>query len=69
MAGVVLAAIYWIIGQQFAGLFMGGATDGGASPLFILLAFTLWPLRGADQAPARIRALSHLNPPQRPALG
>jgi hypothetical protein len=53
-AGMVIAAVYWGVGQQFAGLFAGGATDIGTGPLVILLACTLWPLRQSDQAPGRL---------------
>ncbi len=43
-AGMVVAAIYWVVGQQFAGLFTGGATDLNTGPLLILLGVSLWPL-------------------------
>ena len=49
-AGIVVAAVYWTVGQQFAGLFTGSATDVGAGPLFILLALTLWPRRRGSPA-------------------
>jgi hypothetical protein len=42
-AGIVLATVYWIFGQQLAGLLTGSATDIAAGPPFILLALTLWP--------------------------
>ena len=44
-AGMIVATVYWVFGQQFAGLFTGSATDVAAGPLFILLALTLWPQR------------------------
>ena len=43
-AGIVVSMLYWAIGQQFAGLFTGTATDLAAGPLFVLLALALWPL-------------------------
>lgn len=46
IAGIVVSAIYWVFGQQLAGLLTGGATDVSTGPLFVLLACTLWP-RGA----------------------
>jgi hypothetical protein len=45
--GMVLGAVYWCVGQQFAGLFSGAATDIGTGPLIILLAWTLWPISSA----------------------
>ena len=44
--GMVLAAIYWVFGQQLAQLLTGEATDLAAGPLYILLALTLWPRTG-----------------------
>jgi hypothetical protein len=41
--GMVLATIYWVLGQQLAQLLTGEATDIAAGPLYILLALTLWP--------------------------
>lgn len=57
-AGMVLATIYWVFGQQFAGLFSGSATDVGAGPLYVLLAMTLGPLRSAAPARQATRLLS-----------
>jgi hypothetical protein len=42
-AGMIVAALYWVIGQQFAQLFTGAATDVAAGPLYLVLAVTLWP--------------------------
>lgn len=42
-AGMVVATLYWLFGQQLAGVLTGSATDVGAGPLFIVLALTLWP--------------------------
>jgi hypothetical protein len=42
-AGIVVSILYWAIGQQFAGLFTGSATDISSGPLYILLAITIWP--------------------------
>lgn len=50
-AGMVLAAAYWCIGQQFAGLFTGAASDIGTGPLVILLAWSLWPRASTRSAP------------------
>lgn len=42
-AGIALSVIYWIIGQQLAGLLTGSSTDIASGPLYILLALTVWP--------------------------
>jgi hypothetical protein len=46
-AGIAVATIYWAIGQQFASLLSGSATDIAAGPLYVLLALTLWPAAAA----------------------
>ncbi len=43
--GAVLSAIYWAVGQQFGGVLTGSATDVGAGPLYLLLAWSLWQPR------------------------
>ena len=43
--GIVVAAVYWVFGQQLAQLLTGHATDLGAGPLYVLLALTIWPGR------------------------
>jgi hypothetical protein len=43
--GIVVAAVYWVFGQQLAQLLTGQATDVAAGPLYILLALTIWPRR------------------------
>jgi hypothetical protein len=40
-------SFYWVVGQQFAGLLTGSATDISSAPLFILMAIALWPGRSA----------------------
>lgn len=51
-AGIVVSAVYWAIGQQFAGLLTGSATDIGTGPLYILLALSVWPA-GSPGEPSR----------------
>ncbi len=46
-AGIALSVVYWVVGQQFAGLLTGSATDISSAPLFILMAIALWPGRSA----------------------
>ena len=41
--GILLSVIYWVVGQNFGGIFAGNATDPNAGPLFVLLALTLYP--------------------------
>jgi hypothetical protein len=52
--GIVLATIYWVFGQQFAGLLTGSSTDIAAGPPFVLLALTLWPRSTHQPAPYRL---------------
>jgi hypothetical protein len=56
VAGMIVSVIYWVVGQQFAQIFTGDATDVGAGPLYILLALSLWPraTRGQSPSPAGI---------------
>ncbi|MEP7026524.1 MAG: hypothetical protein ABJB47_22525, partial [Actinomycetota bacterium] len=44
-AGLLLAVLYGIAGQDFGGLLTGQATDPGTAPLLVLLALALWPRR------------------------
>lgn len=39
----LVAAIFWVLGQSLGGLTTGTATDPNIGPLFVLLAFALWP--------------------------
>ncbi len=44
--GIVLSLAYWLYGQDLGGPFWAeGATDFNAGPLFVLLAFALFPVR------------------------
>jgi hypothetical protein len=45
IAGMTLAILYGLFGQDFGGLLTGDATDPGTAPLFVLLALTIWPCR------------------------
>jgi hypothetical protein len=43
--GVVVSLAYWVFGQSLGGPFwVGNATDVNAGPLFVLLAFALFPI-------------------------
>jgi hypothetical protein len=45
IAGIVISIAYWVFGQSLGGPFwIGNATDVNAGPLFVLLAFTLFPI-------------------------
>lgn len=55
LVGMIVTAIYWAVGQQFAQMFTGDATDIGAGPLYILLALSLWPRASRDQSPSTVR--------------
>jgi hypothetical protein len=44
-AGIAVAILYGVFGQDLGGLLTGQATDPGTAPLFVLLALALWPRR------------------------
>ena len=50
-AGIVLSLVFWLLGQGMGDLKTTQATDPNAGPLFILLALTLMPRRGAQPRP------------------
>jgi hypothetical protein len=58
--GVILNLAYWVLGQGFGGILTGSATDPNAGPLFMLLAFAMYPLVGVEEpaVPARHRELA-----------
>jgi hypothetical protein len=55
IVGMIVATIYWAVGQQFAQMFTGDATDIGAGPLYILLALSLWPRASRDRLASAVR--------------
>jgi hypothetical protein len=46
IAGIVLGLAYWVVGEGLGGLFQGGATDPNSGPLLVLLACSVYSLRG-----------------------
>jgi len=42
--------VYWIVPQGLGGIFAGGATDPNAAPLFVLLAYAMFPIM-SDRRP------------------
>lgn len=42
-AGIALSLVFWVLGQNFGGVFAGHATDPNSGPLYVLLALTLYP--------------------------
>ena len=40
---VVVAAVIWVVGQNFGGILTGSGTDPNTGPLLILLAAAYWP--------------------------
>lgn len=42
-AGIAVAILYGVFGQDLGGLLTGQATDPGTAPLFVLFALALWP--------------------------
>jgi len=57
-AGIALALVYGVFGQDLGGLLTGQATDPGTAPLLVLLALALW-----SQRPPRHPATSHTERP------
>jgi hypothetical protein len=56
VAGVALAGVYWVLGQNlggvlgsggWSGILTSGTTDPGTGPVVLLLALALWPRRPA----------------------
>ena len=39
-----ISVLYWLVGQGFGGIFLGGATDPNTAPLFVLMAYALYQL-------------------------
>ena len=53
--GALLALVYWLLGQSLGGLTTGSATDPNIGPLFVLLAFAVWPTSPAIEAAPPLR--------------
>ena len=43
ISGMVLAVVFWVVGQNFGTIFSGQATDLNSGPPLALLALLLWP--------------------------
>lgn len=41
--GIGVALVYWVVAQNFGGIFTGQATDPNSGPVWVLLALLLWP--------------------------
>ncbi len=55
--GIVVSLAYWVLGQDLGGPFwIGNATDVNAGPLFVLLAFALFPVAQVAAATRRVAA-------------
>ncbi len=50
------AAVIWVIGENFGGIFTGTATDPNTGPLLALLAAAYWPARNTATEPPAIPA-------------
>jgi hypothetical protein len=46
---IALNLVLWVVGQGFGEMFAGGATDPNAGPLFILMAFAMFPVVGVRE--------------------
>jgi hypothetical protein len=49
---IVLNLGFWIVPQGLGGIFAGGATDPNAGPLFVLLAYAMYPVVAAGTGTA-----------------
>jgi len=59
IVGVVISLAYWVLGQSMGGPFWAeGATDFNSGPLFVLLAFTLFPVAQVATATQREPAVN-----------
>ena len=55
---IALNLIYWFVPQGLGGIFAGGATDPNSGPLFILLAYAMYPVALTRSEPATAAAQS-----------
>lgn len=56
---VVIAVVYFVIGQGMGGVFTGSGTDPGTGPLLILLAVSLYPYTGHGNRSRRPPSARH----------
>jgi hypothetical protein len=49
--GMLVATVFWVVGQDLGAIMSGQGTDPGTGPLVVLLALALWP-RPVRPAPA-----------------
>lgn len=67
--GIVLSLAYWLYGQDLGGPFWTeGATDFNAGPLFVLLAFALFPVAQLATSGQRVRS-AEIAPEETPPVG
>ncbi len=52
---VAVAALMWVVGQDFGAIFTGRGTDPGSAPLLVLLAAAYWPASTAAPAGRALR--------------
>lgn len=50
---IAMNLVLWVFGQSVGEIFAGGATDPNSGPLFILLAFAMFPIVEAREGAAR----------------
>lgn len=43
LTAIAVSAAFWVVGQQFGGMLVLGATDVGIGPLIVILALAAWP--------------------------
>ena len=54
--GCAMAVLFFVVGQDFGGVFTGQGTDPGSGPLLILFALTMWPRRAVPTRATRKRS-------------
>jgi hypothetical protein len=57
---IALNLVYWVVPQGLGGIFAGGATDPNAGPLFMLLAYAMFPVVAPAQARPAVTVRSDL---------
>jgi hypothetical protein len=63
LTGVVLSLLYWVVGQNFGGVFSGQGTDPNLGPVMALFALALWPRkRPSPQVAGVVRWPAWLEP-------
>lgn len=58
--GLVTISVFWVVGQDFGGIFASGSTDPNSAPLIALLALALWPSKRTTTHRSRRSVVTNL---------